>query len=83
MADDLQHNVMSIVQDTLRDESGKGDLTVSPEDSMDTIPEWDSMSFMKVFLAINEVFGIDPDFDEAIHYTSISTLTEFLRSETS
>jgi acyl carrier protein len=83
MADDLQSNVISIVQDTLRDESGKGDLTVSPEDSMDTIPEWDSMSFMKVFLAVNEVFGIDPDFDEAIHYTSISTLTAFLRSETS
>ena len=83
MADDLQSNVISIVQDTLRDESGKGDLTVSPEDSMDTIPEWDSMSFMKVFLAVNEVFGIDPDFDEAIHYTSISTLTEFLRNETS
>ena len=82
MADDLQSNVISIVQDTLRDESGKGDLTVSPEDSMDTIPEWDSMSFMKVFLAVNEVFGIDPDFDEAIHYTSISTLTEFLRNET-
>jgi acyl carrier protein len=83
MADDLQSKVISIVQDILRLESGKVDLTVSPEDSMDKIPEWDSMSFMKVFFAVNEVFGIEPDFDEAIHYTSISTLTEFLQSETS
>jgi acyl carrier protein len=83
MADDLRNKVISIVQETLRDESGRIDLVLTPEDSMDTVPEWDSMSFMKVFLLINEVYGIDPDFDEAIHYTSISALTEFLRNETS
>ncbi|MFD1196059.1 acyl carrier protein [Seohaeicola saemankumensis] len=82
MTDDLQLRVISIVQDTLREDSGKGDLSISPDDSMDTITEWDSMSFMKVFMGVNEVFGISPDFDEAIHYTSISTLTEFLRKET-
>jgi acyl carrier protein len=82
MANELQARVIAIVQDTLRDESGRGDLVVMPEDSMDTVPEWDSISFMKVFLAINAVYGIDPDFDEAIHYTSISTLTEFLQTGT-
>jgi acyl carrier protein len=81
MTDELQSHVIAIVQDTLREESGRGELVVTPEDTMDSVPEWDSMSFMKVFLAINEVYGINPDFDEAIHYTSISTLTEFLRSE--
>ena len=82
MPDDLQNRIISIVSETLRDESGKSDLTLSAADSMDTVPEWDSMSFMKVFLSINEVYGINPDFDDAIHYTSISTLTEFLRAET-
>lgn len=82
MADAVQGKVISIVKDTLQEESGRSDLTVSPEDSMDTVPEWDSLSFMKVFLAINAAFGIDPDFDEAIHYTSIPALTEFLRNET-
>ena len=83
MADDLLINVIAIVQDTLRKESGRNDLVLSPDESMDTVPEWDSMSFMKVFLSINEAYGIDPDFDEAIHYTSIPTLTEFLRNEIS
>lgn len=81
MADTLLGRVVQTVQATLRMESGRDDLTVSPEDSMETIPEWDSLNFMKVFLSINETFGIDPDFDEAIHYTSIDTLTAFLREE--
>ena len=82
MADELQSQVIAIVQDTLREEGDRDDLVVMPESSMDTVAEWDSMSFMKVFLAINEAYGINPDFDEAIHYTSISTLTDFLRNET-
>lgn len=81
MADDLTSRVISIVQDTLREESGRGDLTVTFDDTMDTVAEWDSMSFMRVFLAINEAFGIDPDFDEAIHYTSVAGLSEFLKNE--
>ena len=82
MADELQSQVIAIVQDTLREEGDRDDLVVMPESSMNTVAEWDSMSFMKVFLAINEAYGINPDFDEAIHYTSISTLTDFLRNET-
>ena len=82
MTDELQSHLIAIVQKTLREEGGSGDLFVTPEDSMDTLPEWDSMSFMKVFLAVNEAYGIYPDFDEAVHYTSISTLAEFLRNET-
>ena len=81
MADEILSKVIEVVQDTLREESGRGDLVVTPEDTMETIAEWDSMCFMKVFLSINEVYGIDPDFDEAIHYTSIAAMTEFLRGE--
>ena len=82
MQDDLQSRVIAIVQDALREENGASSLALSPDASMETVAEWDSLSFMKVFLSINEAFGIDPDFDEAIHYTSIPTLTEFLRRET-
>ena len=81
MTDDLTTKVIHIVQDTLRSESGRADLVVTAEDGMETISDWDSMNFMKVFLNINEAFEINTDFDDAIHYTSISTLTDFLRTE--
>ncbi len=81
MSDELMGKVVSIVQDTLRTESNHPELVVTADDTMETVPHWDSLNFMKVFLAINEAFGINPDFDEAIHYTTISTLTEFLRNE--
>ncbi|AXI43192.1 acyl carrier protein [Sulfitobacter sp. SK011] len=81
MADDVRDKVILIVQDTLRAESGRDDLLVAPEDSMDTVPEWDSLNFMRVFLSINEAFEITPDFDDAIHYTSVAKLTDFLREQ--
>jgi acyl carrier protein len=36
---------------------------------------------MSVFLAINEAFGVDPDFDDAIHYTSVKTLHAYLKEQ--
>ena len=81
MTDKLTLKVALIVQSQLRSESNRLDLIVTADDTMETVPDWDSLNFMKVFLAINEAFGINPDFDEAIHYTSIAALTEFLRNE--
>ena len=83
MADDLQQKIILVVQETLQSERERQEIVISAEDTMDSVPEWDSVAFMNVFLAINEAFKIEPDFDEAIHYTSIATLTEFLRSEVS
>jgi acyl carrier protein len=48
---------------------------------MQTVAAWDSLNFMKVFLAINEAFGVDPDFDDAIHYTSVRTLLAYLKEK--
>jgi hypothetical protein len=36
---------------------------------------------MSVFLAINAAFGLNPDFDDAIHYTSVRTLYDFLKTQ--
>jgi acyl carrier protein len=73
----LVERVTAIVRDALSD-GGLTDVTVGPGDSMDTVPGWDSMRFMSVFLAVNDAFGIDPDFDDAIHYTAIPSLVEYL-----
>ena len=49
---------------------------------METIAEWDSLHFVSVFLAVNEAFGIDPDFDDAVHYISIASLCDYLERVT-
>lgn len=54
-------------------------LVVEGNDSMETLPSWDSLSFMTVFLAINDAFNLDPDFDDAVHYMAVPTLVSYLR----
>lgn len=72
------NSVIQIIQSTLQDSGQHPDVTITEADSMDTVAAWDSLSFMRVFLAINEAFQIEPDFDEAIHYTSVRALHAFL-----
>lgn len=78
MRDQVDASVIEIVQETLRQQSGNADLVVGPDDSMETLAEWDSLSFMAVFTAINFAFGLDPDFDDAIHYISVPSLCAYL-----
>ena len=83
MADSLKARLIGIIETTLRQQSGNEALTLCAEDSMETIAEWDSLSFMNVFSAVNDAFGIDPDFDDAFHYTSVSSLRDYLETATS
>ena len=75
----LVERVVGIVQDALATGGAPG--AVGPDDSMETVPGWDSMRFMSVFIAVNEAFGLDPDFDDAIHYTAIPTMVEYLSQQ--
>lgn len=82
MADSLEARLIGIVEATLRRQSGNETLVLCAGDSMETVAEWDSLSFMSVFTAVNEAFGIDPDFDDAIAYTSIPSLRDYLAAVT-
>jgi len=79
MPDLLERRVVDIVQDTLRSTVGDSGLVVSIDDSMETLPAWDSLTFMTVFLAINDAFNLNPDFDDAVHYMAIPSLVSYLR----
>lgn len=81
MTDSLEQRIIDIVQDTLRKQGKVSDVLVCADDSMETLAAWDSMSFMSVFIAINEAFGLNPDFDDAIHYTSVKSIYLFLRKQ--
>ena len=82
MAESLEARVIEIVEATLREQSGNEELTVCAGDSMETLAEWDSLTFMSVFSAVNEAFGIEPDFDDAVHYISVASLRGYLGTVT-
>ena len=82
MADSLEARLIEVIEATLCEQSGNEELTLCAGDSMETIAEWDSLSFMNVFSAVNEAFDIDPDFDDAVHYTSVATLHGYLGTVT-
>jgi acyl carrier protein len=81
MTDPREQRIIEIIQDTLRNKGDQQDILITSEDSMETVVAWDSLTFMSVFLAINEAFGVDPDFDDAIHYTSVKTLHAYLKEQ--
>ena len=81
MTDPLESRIVQIVQNTLRENGDETDVVITAEASMESVSGWDSLTFMKVFLAINEAFGINPDFDDAIHYTSVKSLHDYLAKQ--
>jgi acyl carrier protein len=81
MTDPLEQRIIAIVQDALRTGSQQNGIVVTGDDSMETVTAWDSLTFMTVFTAINDAFGVDPDFDDAIHYTSVRSLYDYLKEQ--
>lgn len=81
MPDPLKQRIVDVIQTAVRETVGKPDVTITADDSMDTVADWDSISFMSVFLAVNEAFGLNPDFDDAIHYTSVEALYAYLKGQ--
>lgn len=81
MIDSLEQRIIDIIQDTLRRQGREQNIPITANDSMETVAAWDSLSFMSVFLAINEAFGVNPDFDDAIHYTSVKGLRDYLKGQ--
>jgi acyl carrier protein len=81
MTDPLERRIIEIIQDTLHKQGKEQNVLIRADDSMETVTAWDSLSFMTVFLAINEAFGVNPEFDDAIHYTSVKSLYDYLKGQ--
>ena len=81
MTDPLEQRIIDIIQDALRTKGEDQDVLITADDSMETVAAWDSLTFMSVFFAINEAFGVNPDFDDAIHYVSVKALHAYLKKQ--
>lgn len=72
--------VCEVVGDALLSASERAELSapVTAQAAMGEPAEWDSLSFILVFNAIAEAFGVDLEDDDAIHFTSIPAMHAFL-----
>jgi hypothetical protein len=70
----------AVVEEALLTASNKSALSapVHRGSAMRDPAEWDSLSFVIVFTAISEAFGVELDDDDAIHFTSIEAIHDFL-----
>ncbi|MEO1246720.1 MAG: acyl carrier protein [Pseudomonadota bacterium] len=83
MTDTLEQQIIAIIEQTLSEQNGGETVSIAADDSMESVTAWDSLSFMSVFMKVNETFGVNPDFDDAIHYTSVSGLAAYLKGQIS
>ena len=52
---------------------------VSDEDSIETIPLWDSMGHMELMAALEKRFNIRIESDDIINLTSVKALKKYLK----
>lgn len=73
-------DLCSVVESAIKAATSKDELSapISAESQMGTPSEWDSLSFVVVFTTVGDAFDVELDDDDAIHFTSISTMYAFL-----
>lgn len=78
--EDLTQEVCKIVSDALTDAKSLESLStpIDGNSTMETIPEWDSLSFVNVFMAVSEHFDADIDQDDAMQFTSVAGIVELI-----
>lgn len=52
--------------------------SITREASMANISEWDSLSFVAVFLSVSEHFKLDVEEDDAIHFQSVQDICNLI-----
>lgn len=70
------------VEEAIKAASNKPELSapVTPTSQMGQPREWDSLSFVVVFNAVADVYNVMLEDDDAIHFTSMGAMHEFLTS---
>ncbi|MEM8800057.1 MAG: acyl carrier protein [Pseudomonadota bacterium] len=74
--------LLDVISGALLTATNKSALSepLTPASGMRTPAEWDSLSFVHVFLAVHEAFGLEPEDDDAIQFTSVDGISEFLNA---
>lgn len=69
-----------IIEDAIKTSSNKSQLSenVTMDSKLGKPVEWDSMSFVVVFTAVSDSYDIEVEDDDAIMFTSVGGIIEFL-----
>lgn len=78
--DNLTQEVCKIVTEALTEAKSVETLAtpIDAASNMESVAEWDSLSFVNVFMAVSEHFDADIDQDDAIQFTSVEGIVELL-----
>lgn len=79
MSDEIVQKTIEVVETVLADKLAASGAVITESSSMEAMAEWDSLNFINIFLGVNEAFEIDADPDDAIHYSSIVGIADFVR----
>jgi acyl carrier protein len=80
MNDEIVKKTIEVVESVLAESLQASGAKITADSTMEEMPEWDSLNFINIFLAVNDEFGIDADPDDAIHYYSISGIVDFVQN---
>jgi acyl carrier protein len=73
---DVEAQVIGVVASILS--TKKSGVVVTATSMMGDPPEWDSLAFVEVFVAVSAHFGLDVSDDDAISFLSIPEIVEFV-----
>lgn len=73
--------ILSELQSIMRDVFKNQSLTITPDDNMETIANWDSLGTVHLITAIIDEFGVKIDPDDFEHFTSVQAIVNILSKQ--
>ena len=78
----LTNEVCAVIENILTDGSKELSTSITYESTMNNPVEWDSLNFVKVFLGLSEHFKLEVDDEDAINFTSVENIVNFIEENT-
>ena len=78
---ELQAEIIEVVASTINEGREGAAIVLDRNSGLNDPAEWDSLIFVKVFLAITDYFDLDVDDDDAIEFVSIESIERFVRQQ--
>jgi acyl carrier protein len=74
-------NLCSVIEDALKASENLTSLSepVTMTSIMGSPKEWDSLTFVSVFLGIAQAFDVELDDDDAVHFLGVQGIHNFLK----
>jgi len=73
--------MIGAIENALKAATKKTELSspITMQSKMHSPSEWDSLSFVAIFMAVHEAFDLEPEDDDAIHFVSVEGISGFLK----